>query len=306
MSASRYDLARPPFPAYRFLPIEDIENLPGLGDDPLRAVARLPGTATGRIAAKSHLRGGEADETLIRLDGLPLRDPFHLKDFQSIFSAIDPAIVRGMDVYTGGAPVRFGDRMSGVIDIASMDAPPAPYFEFSQSLFNTSGVVAGSTDGGRVDWVAAARRGNLDLLLDLTDPDLGDPRYVDVYGRMGFQVGDGLRVTGNMLVFDDSIRLSDNDDEENARASYEDRYFWIRFDQAAGDRFIGSTILAHTDLRWDRSGTIVREGVSTGLLNEERAFTNDSVQTDWAWPASDRWRIEFGAEVGRQEGRYDY
>jgi hypothetical protein len=31
-----------------------------------------------------------------------LYNPFHLKDFQSVFSTIDPALVRAVEVYTGG------------------------------------------------------------------------------------------------------------------------------------------------------------------------------------------------------------
>ena len=117
VNASRYDVAGRESNSPRYLPVEQIEQLPDFGDDPLRAVARLPGTATGGFTAKSNLRGGETDETLVRFDGLKLRNPYHLKDYQAIFSAIDPAIVEGLDVYTGGLPVNLGNRMSGAISI---------------------------------------------------------------------------------------------------------------------------------------------------------------------------------------------
>ena len=65
-------------------------------------------------------RGGEVDETLVRFDGLRLFNPFHFKDFLSIFSTIDPAIIREIEVYTGAFPAAFGDRMSGVINIESL------------------------------------------------------------------------------------------------------------------------------------------------------------------------------------------
>ena len=69
--------------------------LPDLGDDPLRAVARLPGVASSDFSAKANMRGGETDETLFRFDGLRLQNPFHLKDFQSVFSTIDPSVISG-------------------------------------------------------------------------------------------------------------------------------------------------------------------------------------------------------------------
>lgn len=306
VNASRYDLNQERFHSFRYMPIEEIRNLPDFGDDPLRAVARLPGTSTGGFTGKSNIRGGEVDETLVRFDGLRLRNPFHLKDFQSIFSAIDPAVISGMDVYTGGAPVVFGDRMSGVIDLTSIEIPVAPYHEISQTFFNSSILSAGSADDGRTDWVVSARRGNLDLILDVVDSDLGDPRYVDVFARYGVQATDSLRVTGNVMVFDDDISASDSDQEENANATYRDEYFWVSFDQVLDSGLTGRTLFAHSDLSSDRDGTVEQEGVTTGWVDDERSFTINTFQTDWSWRLSDRFQLDFGAETSHSEGDYEY
>ena len=40
------------------------------------------------ISARASIRGGEPEETLVRFDGLRLYNPFHLKDFQSVFSSV--------------------------------------------------------------------------------------------------------------------------------------------------------------------------------------------------------------------------
>ncbi len=52
ISASRYQFLREPGPPAASFTAADLEVLPILGDDPLRAVARLPGTATGGFTAK--------------------------------------------------------------------------------------------------------------------------------------------------------------------------------------------------------------------------------------------------------------
>ena len=306
VNASRYQLVEGYAGSPRYLPVEEIENLPDIGDDPLRSVARLPGAATGGFTGKSNIRGGEQDETLIRYDDLRLRNPYHLKDFQSIFSAIDPSIISGMDVYTGAAPPRFGDRMSAVIDIAPLEAPPLPYHELYQSLYNTSLLSTGSLDDGRVDWAFAGRRGNLDLVLDVIDPDIGDPSYLDAYGRFGVQVTEGLRVTGNALFFDDDINLSDTDSEENAKATYRDQYYWVRFDQDLGGGLSGYTILSHADLHSDRKGTADKEGISVGSLRDQRSFTVNAVQTGWSWILSDSLALDVGADVSHSDGSYDF
>ena len=138
MTTSRYRLAPAGAPPIRFRARRARAAARNLGDDPLRAVSRLPGAAASDFTAKANIRGGEADEMLVRFDGLRLFNPFHFKDFQSLFSTIDPGIIRGIDVYTGAFPAAFGDRMSGVIDIASLQKANAPQRELSLSFFNAS------------------------------------------------------------------------------------------------------------------------------------------------------------------------
>ncbi len=306
VSASRYQLVQSMASSFHYFTRDEIEDLPDIGDDPLRAVARLPGTATGGLTAKSNIRGGERDETLVRFDGLRLRNPFHLKDFQSVFSSIDPGIISGMEIYTGGFPASYGDRMSGVIDIQARAAPDKTYHEFAQSLFNTGVLSTGTLDDGDIDWAFAGRRGNLDLLLDFVSTDYGSPSYLDFYGRFGVQATDTLRVTGNALIFNDDITLKDSDIEEKADADYTDQYYWIRFDQEFPSGLQGSTMFAHTALETDRSGFTEKEGVSTGSLRDERSFDINTVQTDWSYWWSDTVKLSAGAEFTHSSGDYDY
>ncbi len=306
VNASRYDLAqRGPASSY-FMPVEQIEQLPDLGDDPLRAIARLPGAATNGWSAKSHIRGGETDENLVLFDGMRLRNPFHLKDFQSVFSAIDPATIEGMDVYTGGVPVVYGDRMSGVIDIQSLEPPVGKQNEISQSLYNTSAMTAGSTEDGRIDWLVSGRRGNLDLVIDLIDSSIGDPKYFDVYSRFGVQATNNLRVTGNVLLFDDNITLSDTDSEEQAKAKYRDAYYWVRLDHEPTLDLRGWTILSHTHIYSRRSGTTDKDGVSTGNLTDNRSFNIESLESNWEWGVNEALQLSAGGGITVSDGDYDF
>jgi hypothetical protein len=153
---------------------------------------------------------------------LRLANPFHLKDFQSVFSAIDPALIGTIDVYTGGFPANFGDRMSGVIDIHPVRAETAAHREISASLYNASALAAGRFNAGRTDWAVSARRGNLDRVLEWSGMHLGEPAYSDVYARLGHQIGSAMAISANLLQFDDDIELADSDVEEQARARYRD------------------------------------------------------------------------------------
>ncbi|MCB1036541.1 MAG: carboxypeptidase regulatory-like domain-containing protein, partial [Acidobacteria bacterium] len=76
---------------------DEIVALPHLGDDLFRALTLFPGTAGNELTAQLNIRGGRADEVLIRLDQLELIEPYHLQDFLNAFSIIAPKAIAEVD-----------------------------------------------------------------------------------------------------------------------------------------------------------------------------------------------------------------
>jgi outer membrane receptor protein involved in Fe transport len=307
VSASQYELRRAIAASMQLLSGRDLENLPDIGDDALRAVSRLPGTATNGISGLANVRGGEISETLVRLDGLRLYDPFHLKDFQSIFSMIDPRIVSSIDVYTGGFPATFGDRMSGVIDVETMPAPESLYHEIGLTFFNSSFLSSGHYDDGRGEWIASVRRSNLDILYDQFSDQPERPRYTDAFAKIAHRVGDRLEITANVLRSEDDISLSDDiDGEERAQADHRDLYVWMNLEHTFGTRTSGRTLVAHSQLDSRRLGTSAKAGVSTGALTDVRSFDVKTLESDWTRHLGDDLLLLVGGSASRLDGRYDY
>jgi len=306
VTASRYQLAHQRLPGARQLTSRQLEVVPEIGEDPVRAIARLPGVARQDFSSKSNIRGGIADETLVRFDGLRLYNPYHLKDFQSLFSTIDPGVVRELTVYTAGFPVAFGDRLSGVVDIAPVRAGEDFGGRLSASLFNLGGMAGAPLDGGRGEWIAAARRGTLDVVLDAVNPELGRPAYVDAYARVAHAANEWLHVSGNLLQSEDDLELFDRDQEEEAVAEYRDEYYWIDLDFGDTERTGGRLQLARGRLSSERSGQADLPGVGRGSLEDRRRFTIDTVTADGWWPLPNGSRVDAGIEWRSVEGRYDY
>ena len=180
-----------------------IQNLPGNGDYPLRSIHRLPGSAAGGWSAQTHFRGGEENEYAIFLNGLQLLDPFHVRDFHNIFSSIDSRTISGIEAYTGGFPVSYGDRMSGLLLLQSQKPEKPRQHELGISVFNTSLLTSGYNSTGRVDWLLSARRSNLDLVLDREEH--GNPKYNDMFATLGFNQSPDTRFSFNFLRADDRI-----------------------------------------------------------------------------------------------------
>ncbi len=306
VSASHYFFGNEPPLAPTILSSTQLESLPEIGEDPIRAVSRLPGVARQDFTSRMHLRGGSADETLVRFDDLRLYNPYHLKDFFSVFSSIDPGIVSDIRIYTGGFPVAFGDRSSGVVDIASR-LPGRNFQGQAVASFLTVGAsLDGSIDEGATDWAIAGRRGNMDLFFDLVNSPLGEPKYHDLYGRVGRRFNEWLAISASALVFDDRVLAFDSDQEEEATAEYRDQYYWLRMDLGAPDGLGGRMLAAHTLLDSERSGSAVLPGIASGSLTDERDFEINSLQADGWWRFGAHSLLQAGVEWRAQRGSYDY
>ncbi len=173
-------------------------------------------------------------------------------------------------------------------------------------MMTTGAVLDGGFAEGAGDWAFAARRGNMDLFFDLVDSPLGEPEYSDYYAHVGRRLNDWLAISANALAFDDRILAFDSDQEEEARAEYEDRYYWLRADMGAADGLGGRVLAGQTRIASERSGSADLPGVGSGVLSDSRDFTINSIQADGWWRIGARSLLQAGLEWREQSGRYDY
>ena len=95
----------------------DIRRFPALFSevDPLKIILFTPGIQNNNEGdVNISIRGGDTDQSLISLDNIPLYNPSHLNGFISVINA---DLLSGTDIYKGGFPAKFGNRLSGVIDM---------------------------------------------------------------------------------------------------------------------------------------------------------------------------------------------
>ena len=103
------------------LQVDKIKELPTLfGEiDLVRSALMLPGVqSASEFASGINVRGGSSDQNLVLLNGAPIYNSSHLFGFSSSFS---PDVVEGLDLYKSSIPVRFGGRISSVLDIKMKD-----------------------------------------------------------------------------------------------------------------------------------------------------------------------------------------
>ncbi|HEV3141706.1 MAG TPA: carboxypeptidase-like regulatory domain-containing protein, partial [Vicinamibacterales bacterium] len=165
--------------------------------DVLRAVQLLPGVvARSDFSAGYNVEGGESDQNLVLLDGIPIFNPFHLGGLFGTF--IDGAVDRA-DLIEAGFPARFGGRLSSVLDVASTEeSRGGVHGSVETSLLSTSGAVGGGFDGGSGTWDVAARRTYADAIARTFTSRVLPYHFQDVQGRAVYALpwGTRLSVTG--------------------------------------------------------------------------------------------------------------
>ena len=275
--ASRYaivgGLAEP-----RDLSPTDIERVPGSHDDALRALHSLPGIASN-ASARPYIRGSLSEDVLVRYDGIPLLDPYHLKNFQSLISAIDPAGIESIEVFSGGFPVQYGTRSGGVIDITPPSYPAGQEFRASASLISAGVSSIGKSGRWPVEWLGAIRHSVLDMI-DPVEDSFGKPEFADTLGRLRYVTEKGAWTLG-WLLLDDRVELGSEDDTEQATARYRDEYVWLARDHKFNDSLRTRANLVITSAERGREGTLNNPGVATGALDETRSFNGLDFSNDW-------------------------
>ncbi len=304
VSASRYEISRDITTSQFRLDQRTIQNMPDVGDDPIRITQRLPGAAASGASARAHFRGGEQSEVGIILNGQRLFDPFHIRDYQNIFSAIDSRAISGVEVFTGGFPVRFGDRMSGLVVMESIDAGKPRHTEVGLSVFNTSFLHAGNSSDKQ--WLFSARRGNLDLVID---KKFGRPAYYDVFSRFAMDIGSRTSVSANLLYADDIVTVvleTDPAEREEARSDTRNAQAWLQVDNRWSDRLTSHTSLSFTDYRNQRDGVTSDPAKTVATVHDERDIRQIGFRQDWRYQPTDTHFLQWGFSVTNSRADYAY
>jgi vitamin B12 transporter len=104
-----------------------IYRTPGVQADVFRALQALPGVAAPDESAGLFVRGGDVSEVLVSLDDAVIAHPYRYETPTGGFrGAVDPVLLTGLTFSTGGFSARYGNALSGVVDLHGPERPEAP------------------------------------------------------------------------------------------------------------------------------------------------------------------------------------
>ena len=280
----------------RLLSTEEMSRLPNPRDDVFQAVRVLPGVSADDVGSEFRLRGGGIEETLVRIDGMEVRNLFHGRDFGGITGILPSSVVRGMDVYPGGFPARFGGRLSGAIDIGLRSKGEAGL----HGLFAADAISARAlteVHGDDTSLFVSAREGYLDQVLDaLQDHAVIHPAYRDLLARAVYHPDPARTLSVNYLRSEDHLLFEDGIDLHFVDADYLDHYLWTSFDLTPSERFRASGTLHGA-----RSSRLRR--VEEGGRDDHRQ-SEAGGRLELSWFASRSHLLRIGGAIDHEWGNY--
>ncbi|WP_299151332.1 TonB-dependent receptor plug domain-containing protein [uncultured Dokdonia sp.] len=161
----------------RIIP-EQFGILPGIIEpDVLQAVQALPGIfSTEETVSDVNIRGGTNDQNLILWDGIKMYQSGH---FFGLISAFNPYLTKRVEVIKNGTSARYGDGVSGTINIELDDKVATDYEgSVSANLLHLKGF-ATLPVSKKLTLSLSARRSNTDFIQSPTYTSYTDRIFQD-------------------------------------------------------------------------------------------------------------------------------
>jgi len=150
--------------------------------DPIKLLQFLPGVSGGfEGLSSSFVRGSNADQNLMLMNGLPVYGNGHI---WGLLSNYNPEILKSTELYRGIAPARYGNRAGGgVLDVITTGGNAESWKgNVNVDLATMNFAVDGPLDkAGKWTTSLAYRRSYLDLLIQSLAPDASNSLIGNVH-----------------------------------------------------------------------------------------------------------------------------
>jgi ferric enterobactin receptor len=187
-----------------------LNDLPSLAEtDIFRALQLLSGISYSENSSELNIRGGSGDQNLVLFDGQTL---YNLGHFYGVFSSINPSVVKDIQVFKGGYDSRYGERVSGIIDITGKSGNQLKPMVYGSINLISGNLVAEVPIGKKLTVVVAGRRSYADIYSTSLVDSYIKKKASNLQGIMG---NNSVSTTPDFYFYDynakATYRISDNE-----------------------------------------------------------------------------------------------
>jgi hypothetical protein len=180
------------------IPARIIRKIPNLlGEvDIIKSIQLLPGVQSSVEGSSGfYVRGGNADQNLILLDGATVYNPSHLFGFFSVFNG---DAVKNIELFKGGIPAEYGGRLSSVLDVRMNEGN-------TQKIRGSAGIgiissrltLEGPIIKDKMSFILSGRRTYADIMLPFaTDTVAKNSKvyFYDLNVKINYQINQNNRI----------------------------------------------------------------------------------------------------------------
>ena len=304
------------------IPVEKFLSLPVLfGEaDVLKVIQLLPGIQSGTEGtAGIYVRGGGPDQNLFLLDGVPIYNASHLFGFMSVFN---PDAVKSVQLYKGGFPARYGERLSSVVDIRMKEGnEKETHGNFTVGLISSKLSVEGPIKKDTAAYIISARRTYADVfarpIIALADDDpyyqsTGGYYFYDLNGKLNYKFSEKSRVylsayMGRDKAFFRETSLPEYTDAEGHKYKHIDKTSmgWgniitaLRWNYLLNNKLFSNSTLTFSDYKFDISYEFLTKDLisnkkSTDFFRYFSGINDFSAKVDFDFFPSPMHTVKFG------------
>lgn len=193
------------------LELSKLTRLPSFGGeaDVIKSITLLPGVRSeGEGGGGFEVRGGNAYQNHVMLDGISLYNPSHV---MGIFSTFNDAALGGTTLYKGAMPAMYGEATSSVLDM-SLAAGDMEEFHGSASI----GILAakikaeGPIVRDKLSFAVTARRSYVDAFLEMVPEYRGTVmNFYDVTAKVRYRPSPVHLVDASFFISRDNMAVSE-------------------------------------------------------------------------------------------------
>ena len=198
--------------------------------DIIKTLQFLPGVSPGMEGSSQlNIRGGTGDQTLYLMDDVPVYNQNHTFGFFSIFNA---DALQSADLYKGGIPSMYGDRLSGVASITLKDGD----FRNRKHSFSL-GLLAGTlaSEGpilkDKLSYLVTARRSFVDLLFHGVMSLAGDGEgggamvgFYDINGKLSWKINPKSKLSWQIYSGYDDLYGMNKEKKDYSNDKYSEKF----------------------------------------------------------------------------------
>lgn len=264
----------------------DIYTLPGTLADPVYSSQVLPGVNSAPDSSSMLIRGGSSDEVAYYFDGIEIANPFLTSSLhESYFSIFNNQVIDGFRVSTSGFHTKYGDALSGIMDISAKDHSSLIEGGFGLSIMGLNSYV-GVPIKNVGSFIASYNRGHSGLMTKINRREESEFETENAFAKLNIRLNKktSLRILG----------LRDNYDFAN------DSEFSTRSRNIIAG-FSLTSILAQNLVATFTLSRVSHHAVYEIPDTFKKEFNDNALQARWDTSLElEKHYLEFGADIQRR------